>query len=209
MANPGQTLLRFVGALLVAAGATLLDHPTLVLTLPHAAVTMPVVVALRDIRGGSIIERSAVAVVPWPAETRPRDASATVDSVVARMARFSIRKGNWIFPEQLEADPRGSGPDGAIAPGMRAYSIRIENPAESADSIHPNSRVDVIIVSDDQQGVESVFMSNLRVLSVGAVLAHNRNGKGFLVSVATLETTPADAERLAIAAKSSRFILRR
>ena len=209
MANPGQTLLRFVGALLVAAGATLLDHPTLVLTLPHAAVTMPVVVAMRDIRGGSIIERSAVAVVPWPAETRPRDASATVDSVVARMARFSIRKGNWIFPEQLEADPRGSGPDGAIAPGMRAYSIRIENPAESAHSIHPNSRVDVIIVSDDQHAVESVFMSNLRVLSVGTVLAHNRNGKGFLVSVATLETTPADAERLAIAAKSSRFILRR
>jgi pilus assembly protein CpaB len=169
---------------------------------------MPVVVAMKDIRGGSIIERSAVAVVPWPAETRPREAYATVDSVVARMARFSIRKGNWIFPEQLHADPRGSGPDGAITPGMRAYSIRIENPAESADSIHANSRVDVIIVSDDHQAVGRAFMSNPRVLSVGAVLAHNRNGKGFFVSVATLETTPAEAERLAIAAKSSRFVLR-
>ena len=209
MANPGQTLVRFVGALFLAAGATLFDYPSVILRRPPAAATMPVVLATRDIPGGTIIERSAVAVVPWTAALRPREAYVTVDSVVARMARFSIRKGNWIFPEQLHPDPRGSGPDGAIAPGMRAYSIRIENPAESAHSIHPNSRVDVIIVSDDQHAVESVFMSNLRVLSVGAVLAHNRNRNGFLVSVVTLETTPAEAERLAIAAKSSRFVLRR
>jgi pilus assembly protein CpaB len=66
--------------------------------------TRPVVVSLRDISGGSAIDRTGVALAQWPVGTVPAGAYGVVDSVIGRVARVGIYRGEVIVPGRLMAD---------------------------------------------------------------------------------------------------------
>jgi pilus assembly protein CpaB len=66
--------------------------------------TRPVVVSLQDISAGHAIERTSVAVARWPLGTIPAGAYAAVDSVVGRVARVGIFKGEVLMPNRLVPD---------------------------------------------------------------------------------------------------------
>lgn len=92
-------------ALIAAAGATFGIHGAL--EAPKAAnrVAMrPVVVSLQDISEGRAIERTSVAVARWPLGTVPAGAYTAVDSVIGRVARIGIFKGEVIVPGRLKPD---------------------------------------------------------------------------------------------------------
>ena len=91
-----------------------------------------------------------------------------------------------------------------IAPGKRAMSIKINDVAGISGLIQPNSRVDVLVNIRDDRGekqmqVAKLFMENMRVLSVGQQVTRGDDGKPINATTATLEVTPEEAERLAIA----------
>jgi len=60
-----------------------------------------VVVSLQDISEGHAIERTGVTVVQWPRGTVPAAAYVAVDSVVGRVTRVKIFKGEVIIPGRL------------------------------------------------------------------------------------------------------------
>jgi pilus assembly protein CpaB len=73
-----------------------------------------------------------------------------------------------------------------------------------AGLIQPNSRVDILVSMRDEntQGskrVAKLFMENMRVLSVGTQVYRGEDGKPIRAASATLEVSPEEAERLAIA----------
>jgi Flp pilus assembly protein CpaB len=109
-------------------------------------------------------------------------------------ARVAIFRGEALVPGRLA--PQGPGPEVKITPGKRAFSFRINDPG-NAGLIQPNSRVDIIVVLDsgaEKGRVAKVLMENMRVLAINEV-------SGYLTAtaVATVEVTPAEAERLTIA----------
>jgi len=154
MANVGQTMFRFAGALVLAAGATVVDHP-------------------------GLLGRPAVSKIETPS------------AVVAPQSPT-----NW--------------PDVQIAQGKRAYAIRIGNDvATLASTITPDSRVDIMVVISDPSGtgVPKIFMTNMRVLDIGARVERTPDGRVISTAVATIEVTREQAERLAIAGRQGELRL--
>jgi pilus assembly protein CpaB len=206
MASIGQTLFRFTGAVLLGVSATAIDHPG-TLFAPSAVdriKTVPVVVAARDIREGMVIDRAGLVIAQWPAGTVPVGAYATLDSAANRVSRVSIFKGEAIVPGRLAPEGTAPGLEVKLTPGKRAYSVRINDVASLAGMVQPNSRVDVMVVLADpndrgRRVVAKVFMSNMRVLAIGTAAQRSEDGRPVNAAVATLEVTPDEAERLAIA----------
>jgi pilus assembly protein CpaB len=165
--------------------------------------THRIVVAARAIPEGTVIDRAAVTSVDWPASTAPAGAFATTDSVIGRITRVAVFAGDPIGPARLA--PAGSGPglEVKIASGKRAMGVRINDVAGISGLIQPDSRVDVLVTlrtdALSQRQVAKVFMENMRVLSVGRHMERDGNGEPIDATTATLEVTPDEAERLAVA----------
>jgi pilus assembly protein CpaB len=165
--------------------------------------TAPVVVAAEDVPEGASIGRLAVTVKPYPTAAVPEGAYSSVDSVVGRVARIPIFKGEALVPGRLAPEGTGPGLEVKIAPGKRAMAVKINEVAGLSGLIQPNSRVDVLVTlreddSRDKQ-VAKLFMSNMRVLSVGQHVDRGRDGQAITANTAALEVTPDEAERLAVA----------
>ena len=215
MATIGQTLFRFTGALLLGASATSIDQPELLFApgLSHRIATVPVVVAAKDMPVGVIVDRAAIVVAQWPAGTQPAGAYTSVDSVANRVTRVTIYRGEAIVPGRLAPEGTGAGLQVMITPGKRAYGIRVNDFPSLAGLVLPNSRVDImVIINDPQQGrlVAKLVMENMRVLAIGAAPERAQDERPTNAAVASIEVTPAEAERLAISASqgSLQLVLR-
>ncbi|MGI9078932.1 MAG: Flp pilus assembly protein CpaB [Gemmatimonadaceae bacterium] len=203
MAERRYTLV-FVGAVLVAIAATFGVYRMLQATKESSRVaTVAVVVASRDIPEGHGIERSAINTNLWPLQAVPAGYFGSVDSVAGRVARVTIFKGEAIVPGRLAPLGTGAGLEVKITPGKRAMAVRINDVAGISGLIQPNSRVDVMVTIGDLnsggQRVAKLFMDNMRVLSVGTQVQRSEDGSTNSATTATLEVTPDEAERLAVA----------
>ena len=166
--------------------------------------TVSVVVALRDIPEGNIIERDMLGTGTWPASAIPAGAFQRADSVVGRVTRVPVFKGEAIVPGRLAPLGTGPGLEVKISPGKRAMAVRINDVAGISGLIQPNSRVDVLVTMRENRNgrstqVSKVFMENMRVLSVGTQVQRGLDGLPADGKTATLEVTPTEAERLAVA----------
>jgi pilus assembly protein CpaB len=123
--------------------------------------------------------------------------------VVSRVTRVPVYKGEAIVPGRLAPEGTGAGLAVRITPGKRAYGIRVNDLSGLAGLVQPNSRVDImVVVTDPEQHkpVAKLFMENMRVLAIGSVTEPTGEGRSVRAAVASIEVTPMEAERLAIAA---------
>jgi pilus assembly protein CpaB len=172
----------------------------------HVAMAQ-VIVANRDIPEGQLLDRRDLQTTVWPAASVPAGAFSSGDSLVGRVTRVSVFTGEPIVPGRLAPVGTGAGIEVKITPGKRAMAIRIDEVAGMAGLIQPNSRVDILVSMRDEnaqsaQGgkrVAKLFMENMRVLSVGTQVYRGDDGKPIRAASATLEVSPEEAERLAIA----------
>ena len=174
---------------------------------------VPVVVAGRDMPEGVIIDRMAVVVAQWPVGTQPTGAFGAIDSVAGRVTRVPIYRGEAIVRGRVAPNGTGAGLEVRITPGKRAYGIRIEEGDIPVGMIQPNSRVDIMVVIDDtgtSKRTAKLFMSNVRVLAIGAAPERAADGRPTNAAVASIEVTPEEAEKVAIAAShgSLQLVLR-
>jgi pilus assembly protein CpaB len=204
MAERRYTLVFYI-AVLVAAAATYGVYRAIETTKENnRVVTAQVVVAAQDIPEGHVIDKIALTTGQWPVQTLPAGAFSSVDSVVGRVTRVPVFQGEPIVPGRLAPAGTTGGLEIKIAPGKRAMSVKINDVAGISGLIQPNSRVDVLVnIRDDRSAKETqvakLFMENMRVLSVGQQVTRGDDGKPINATTATLEVTPEEAERLAIA----------
>jgi pilus assembly protein CpaB len=195
--------LIFYAAIIVALVSTFGVYRVLEVTKANARVaTAPVVIAQKDMPEGAPIDRMAVVVAQWPVGTIPAGAFTSIDSVVGRVTRVSVFKGEALVPGRLAPDGTGPGLEVKITPGKRAMSFRINDVSGIAGLIPANSRVDILLVVDaggDKGRVAKTYMENMRVLAIGSVSQRSEDGRPITASVATVEVTPEEGERLALA----------
>jgi pilus assembly protein CpaB len=114
-----------------------------------------------------------------------------------------VYAGEVIVPGRLSPPGTGPGLQVKITPGKRAMAVKIDDVVGVSGLIQPDSRVDVLVTLRDQQSdgeqVSKVFMSNMRVLSVGTIDRSGPDNRPIVATSATLEVTPIEAERLAVA----------
>lgn len=203
----GERRYRFVLylALAVAGAATFGVYRVLTAMRASSRVaTRPVVVAAVDIAEGSSLTSSSMTVAEWPEVTVPAGVFGRTDSLLGRVARVAIFKGEAMVPGRLAPSGTTAGLEVKIAPGKRAMAVRIDDVAGLSGLIQPNSRVDVLVTLRDQateksEQVSKLFMSNMRVLSMGTEVQRGADGKPTNATTAALEVTPDEAERLAVA----------
>jgi pilus assembly protein CpaB len=204
MAERRYTLV-FYAAVVIAAGATYGVYKALEASKASSRIVMArVVVAAQDVPEGRVLDRIALTTSEWPAQTVPAGAFTSVDSVAGRVTRVPVFKGEPFVPGRLAPAGTGGGLEVKISPGKRAMSVKINDVAGISGLIQPNSRVDVLVnIRDDRSAKElqvaKLFMENMRVLSVGQQVTRGDDGKPINATTATLEVTPDEAERLAIA----------
>ncbi|MGI8497267.1 MAG: Flp pilus assembly protein CpaB [Gemmatimonadaceae bacterium] len=204
MAERRYTLV-FYAAIIIAAGATYGVYKALEANkASNRIVTAPVVVAAQDVPEGRVLDRIALTTSQWPAQTLPAGAFSSIDSVTGRVTRVPIFKGEPLVPGRLAPAGTGGGLEVKISPGKRAMSVKINDVAGISGLVQPNSRVDVLVNIRDTRStkelqVAKLFMENMRVLSVGQQVTRGEDGKPINATTATLEVTPDEAERLAIA----------
>ena len=110
-----------------------------------------------------------------------------------------------------------------LKPGMQAMTVNIDRATTNANLIHPGDWVDVILTStndDETKAVSQAIVRDVRVLAVGSTL-FSFNHLGYISSqdgvpepvrppdgdTYTLELSPKDAERVALAVSMGQLTL--
>jgi pilus assembly protein CpaB len=203
--------LVFYAAIIVALLSTFGVYRVLEVTKANARVaTAPVVIAQKDLTEGASIDRMAVVVAQWPVGTIPAGAFTSIDSVAGRVTRVAVFKGEALVPGRLAPDGTGPGLEVKITPGKRAFAFRINDVSGIAGLIQPNSRVDILVVINsgaEKGNVAKLFMENMRVLAIGSVSQRTEDGRQINAAVCTVEVTPEEGEKLAIATSQGQIQL--
>ena len=195
----------FYAAVFIAAMATYGVYRVLQAAKMSARVaTKPVVVAAKDIPAGAALDKQSLEVKQWPAVAVPKDAFGSLEAAAGRVARVPVFTGEAIVPGRLARAGTAPGLEARIAPGMRAMSVRINDVAGMSGLVQPNSRVDVLVSlresgASSSEEVSKLFLENMRVLSMGSRTTRDDSGDPTPATTATLEVTPAQAEKLAVA----------
>ncbi|MDB4874254.1 MAG: flp pilus assembly protein [Gemmatimonadetes bacterium] len=203
MRRPGVKSV-FYAAIVVAGIATIGAYRALQATRVHDdSKARLVVVASRDVPEGTEVGRDAVQIMRWPTQILPSGAYASIDSVAGRVSRSQIFAGDPVTTSRLAPRGSGGGLEVKITPGKRAMAVPISDVAGFGSLIQPNARVDVLVTLrpelNSMRQVSKLFLENVRVLSVGNRLQRGDDGRPSQASSATLEVTPSEAERLAVA----------
>lgn len=166
--------------------------------------TVGIVVALVEIPIGSTINPNQVGISPWPKESYPKDALTDPKVAVGRVALRDFLRGEPVVESKLVPLGKSSGLLSLkVPPGMRAFSIKVNEVVGVGGFIVPESRVDVIVTTSpsakaQQEKVSKVVLQDARVLAAGQVIEQKEN-KPVTVNTVTLALLPEEAEKLALA----------
>lgn len=170
-----------------------------------------VLVARADIGLGAIATESSFRCQGWPQEAVPHGAitcrgAATAQEFIGHIARAPIMASEPITRTKLIKPGEGGVLASILPEGMRAISTKITEDTGVGRLILPNDHVDVYLIrrlrskggGGDDHASELLF-SNVRVLAIGQRLESKEGQKGIEGNTATLELSPLQSEKLALA----------
>jgi pilus assembly protein CpaB len=186
------------------------------------AIKSVVLVAAHALRAGSLIKPEDLAAREIAAADAPTGASddtpQTRGSLTGAMIRRSLGEGQPIIP----ADVVRPGDHGFLAAvlgsEMRAITVAVDVVSGTAGLIWPGDRVDLILTQalDDpklaagRRVAAETVLSDARVIAVDQQIVQGQAPEGTVAPAnrtATLEVTPAQAERVLVAARLGKLSL--
>jgi pilus assembly protein CpaB len=168
------------------------------------APTVDVVVANEIIPIGTRIQARHLKSISWPADALPDGAIHDMAQATDRIALVTIQKNQPVVQAQLTSESAGLLPL-LITEGMRGMSVKVDQVTGVSGFITPNSHVDVLVAGtvqgDDGGGQRSkLILQNIKVLAIGPTI-EMKDDKPVEVPTVTLLVSPADAEKLTLAAR--------
>ena len=224
VAGIALTGLAYTGWRAISSPAPPLTHIAVQAPVRHIP-TISLIVADRDVPAGSLLRPSDLTSIAIVATDAPdaawRDTPAVRMSLVGALVRQSIPHDSLLLPKEILL----AGDHGFLAalltPGMRAFTIQHDEIISGSDLIWPGDRIDLILTQQmpasmplgHQISAETV-LTDLRVLAVDRQLvqplpAADREAvqPGAASGMVTLEVSPPDAEKLAVALRLGRVAL--
>ncbi len=174
-----------------------------------------VIVAKVDIPVGERIIAEKLAVVQLPRSAAPDGTFAKIDeNVVGRVAVVRIAAREPVTEGRLAPLGSAAGLSSVIPEGYRAMNVRVDDVVGISGFIMPGTLVDIVVVIDPPEGdnqkerVSKIVLQNIKVLANGANLDKPKNEKeAERVKTVTLQVTPEQAEKLALATSEGRLQL--
>ncbi len=168
-----------------------------------------VLVARADMGLGSIASESSFRCQGWPQEAVPHGAvicrgAASMKELVGHIARAPILSNEPITRSKLIAPGEGGVLASILPEGKRAISTKITEDTGVGRLILPNDHVDVYLIRrvrarGGEEHTSELLFSNVRILAIGQRLETKEGQKGVEGNTATLELSPTQSEKLALA----------
>ncbi|CAN7382335.1 Flp pilus assembly protein CpaB [Phenylobacterium sp. LjRoot225] len=209
MRNIGFVLLA-VSVLLGALTIWGLRHMSAARAEPDAKLHQTtVVVATRPIGFGEALTPELLRVQAWPKDAQPQGSFQTVAQVTAqrRVALGPIAANEPLLVTRISGPGGRATLSGVIRVGMRATTIRVNDVFGVAGFVLPGDFVDILITREDgdrnanqDDKRTDVLLRSVRVLAVDQLANQNKNDP-VVAKAATIEVTPEQAQKLALAAE--------
>lgn len=174
--------------------------------------TLPVATAVADIGWGTQITKEMIKQVDFLKTTAPPGCFSDGDSAVGRVAIFPIRANEPILESRLApASIKAGGVAAVVSTKKRAIAVKVDKVIGVSGFIHQGNRVDVLVTiptGKTSEPVTKTVLENILVLTVGLELEKKgKEEKPSDVDVITLEVTPEEGEKLALAAAEGKLQL--
>ena len=174
-----------------------------------------VVIAKVDIPVGTRIIQEQLTVAQFPRSVAPEGTYAKIDeNLIGRVAVTRIAAREPITESRLAPIGSAAGLSSVIPEGYRAMNVRVDDVVGISGFIMPNTLVDIVVVIDPPDGgnqrerISKIVLQNIKVLANGQNLDKPKNEKeAERVKTVTLQVTPEQAEKLALASSEGRLQL--
>jgi pilus assembly protein CpaB len=178
----------------------------------NTAQTTKVVMAAKDLQIGTLIKDGDVTTGDWVGPL-PKGTIVNMTDAVGRGVVSSLYAGEPVLDTRLAAVGSGGGMAAIIRQGMRACAVRVDDVVGVAGFVRPGMRVDVLVSgtapgspANDGPKVKTL-LQNIEVLSAGADIQKDNEGKPVQVQVVNLLVTPEQAELLSLASNQTKIQL--
>lgn len=169
---------------------------------PEPVQTQTIVVANKDLRFGEPLTPEVLSEIPWPKNAVLEGSFqkiADVDKDGRRVVLSPIGVNEPVLSWKISGPGARATLSSLVKEGMRAVTIRINDTSGVAGFVLPGDRVDVLYTYGDEKGSTiDVLFQGVRVLAVNQN-ADEKNASPIDGHVATLELSPVDAQKLALA----------
>jgi pilus assembly protein CpaB len=174
-----------------------------------------VVIAKTEIPVGSRIIAEQLTVAQFPRNVAPEGAFAKIDdNLVGRVAVTKISAREPIMESRLAPIGSAAGLVSLIPEGYRAMNVRVDDVVGISGFIMPGTLVDIVVVIEppdngsQRERISKIVLQNIKVLANGSNLDKPKNEKeAERVKTVTLQVTPEQAEKLALASSEGRLQL--
>lgn len=167
---------------------------------PTQVETQKIVVAKADLKFGDPVSPEVVEEVDWPKAALPEGAFPTIADMTKdgnRVVLTPISPNEPILAWKISGPGSRASLSSLIAAGMRAVTIRVNDTTGVAGFVLPGDRVDVLYSLSASSSIDVLFQ-NVKVLAINQNV-DEKSGVPISGQTATLELTPADAQKLALA----------
>jgi pilus assembly protein CpaB len=163
---------------------------------------------------GSKIIPEQIMVVQFPKESTPDGAFDSPEKLAGRVAVMNIAPREPITESRLAPEGTAAGLSAVIPEGYRAMTVKVDDAAGISGFIMPGTLVDVVVVIDPREGsgnqdpVSKIVLQNIKVLANGQNIDKPQDEReANSVKAVTLQVTPEQAEKLALASSEGRLQL--
>jgi len=181
--------------------------PTADLTQSNAVVTTTIVVSTVPLKFGDEITTDHLKEVDWPLDLKPEGSFETVNEVIGDERRVTLRSisiNEPVVKSKISGFGYRATLSQIIGEGKRAVTIRVNDVASVGGFVLPGDEVDVVhsyqAGDDILDSISNIILQNVRVLAIDQIADESQEG-AIVGKAATVEVTPEEAQKIALAAK--------
>jgi pilus assembly protein CpaB len=217
MTGKNRSLVVFALAIAIAALASIWAYNSMKVAGPDQAKkvdTVMIAVAAEDLPWGVVLTDEKMKTVLYLRDNLPAGSFSNPAALTGRTVISPIRANEPILASRLApTDLKGGGVAAVVSPNMRAMAVKVDKVIGVSGFIHPGNRVDVLVTLSERKGaadsaIAKTVLENVLVLAAGTEVEQTgKKEKPATVDVITLEVTPQDGEKLALAASEGRLLM--
>ncbi len=175
-----------------------------------------VVIAKVDVPLGSKLVAEQLTTAQVPGDATPDGAFDSADKIIGRVVTMNIAAREPVTDFKLAPEGSAAGLSAVIPEGYRAMTVKVDDVVGVAGFARPGSLVDVVVViqptdnrTNDQGPISKIVLQNIKVLASGQNIDQPKNDdrQAQQVKAVTLQVTPEEAEKLALASTEGKLQL--
>jgi pilus assembly protein CpaB len=156
-----------------------------------------------DLHWGKLLGDEDLKLKPYLKDSLPPGSFSKLEDVKGRVLVFPIKADEPVLESRLAPTTIKTGGVAAIVEsGKRAIAVKGDKVIGLSGLIRPGNRVDVLVTVKEpgkKRSVTKLVLQDIPVLATGTQLKKGGKGEASPVDVYTLEVTPEEGEKLALA----------